>query len=73
MNWDSLPKEIIELIMFYRKQLTCGDTKNIIKIQSLWRHYKTKILIDRFKMLKYIKDFRIWNPNINEFIIRSKL
>lgn len=72
MNWDNLPKEITQLIMFYRKQITCGNMK-IIKIQSLWRHYKIKILVKRFKMLRYIKEFRIWNPNINEFIIRSKL
>ena len=48
MNWDSLPKEIIELIMFYRERLSCGHIKNIIKIQSIWRYYKIKILIQRY-------------------------
>ena len=72
MNWDGLPKEITQLIMFYRKQIISRNMK-IIKIQSLWRCYKIKILVKRFKMLRYLKDFKIWNPNINEFIIRSKL
>ena len=73
MNWDNLPKEIILIIMLYRQQMTCGHIKKIIKIQSWWRYYKIKILIQIFKMLRYIKEFRKWNPNINEFIIRSKL
>ena len=73
MNWDNLPKEIILIIMLYRQQMTCGHIKKLIKIQSLWRYYKIKILVKRFKMLRYLKEFKIWNPNINEFIIRSKL
>ena len=72
MNWDSLPLEIIKIILSFRKILTC-DKYAVIKIQSIWRTYKTRVLIGRFKMLRYLKDFRVWNPNLNEFIIRSKL
>ena len=72
MNWDSLPVELIKIILSFRKNLTC-DKYSAIKIQSLWRTYKIRVLVGRFKMLRYLKDFRVWNPNLNEFITRSKL
>ena len=71
-NWDLLPNEIIRIILFHRKNLTCKEPASI-KIQSLWKCYKTRVLIGRFKMLRYLKDFRKWNPTIQEFITRSCL
>lgn len=73
MNWKSLPIEIKEIIMHYRYLYTCGYHIMAVKIQSLWRCYKTKIIISRFKSLRYLKDFREWNPNIYIFITRSKI
>ena len=73
MNWDSLPRELIEMIMYYRAWYTCGYTKKAIKIQSFWRCYKTRVLVGRFRMLRYLRDFREWNPTMYEFIVRSKL
>ena len=72
MMWDNLPHEIIEYILYYRKIITC-QIPAAIKIQSIWKCYKTKILIGRFTMLRYLKDFREWNPSIQYFISRSKL
>ena len=72
MYWDYLPDEIINIIMKFRKILTCGN-KVSTYIQTRWRSYKTKVLIGRFRLLRYLKDFRIWNPTIQEFITRSKL
>ena len=72
MKWDNLPDDIIIIILKYRRYLTCSNFASLI-IQKNWRRYKIKILIERFKFLRYIKDFRFWNPTITEFIIRSKI
>ena len=72
MNWNFLPNEIIEIIMYNRKIKTSGYSATC-KIQSIWRMYKTRVLIRRFTGLRYLQEFRIWNPNIREFIIRSRL
>ena len=70
--WDLLPIEIINIIMYYRKILTCGN-KIVNKIISIWKCYKIRVLIGRFKMLRYLKEFKLFNPNIKEFLLRSKL
>ena len=72
MKWDNLPQDITLIILKIRKELKF-DIPSVIKIQSIWRCYKTRILIGRYRMLQYLKEFRIWNPNIYEFIKRSKL
>ena len=70
--WDYLPNEIIKIILTFRKKITCQEPASI-KIQSIWKCYRTRALIGRFKMLRYLKDFRIWNPTIQTFLARSFL
>lgn len=70
--WDELPNEIIKIILIYRKKTTCQEPASI-KIQSTWKYYRTRVLIGRFKMLRYLRDFRIWNPSIQTFLARSFL
>ena len=72
MKWDDLPDDIINYIMYIRKLKTQAP-KACAKIQSLWKCYKTRVLIGRFNMLQYLKDFRIWNPTIHEFLLRARL
>ena len=72
MNWDQLPDDLIKLIFFFRKLFTCSIPASI-KIQSIWKCYKTRVLLGRFRMLRYLKDFKLWNPSIHEFIARSRL
>lgn len=71
MKWDFLPAEIIQLIWKFRRHLV--EARIATYIQTRWKKYKTKILIGRFKLLKNIKQFKEWNPDINTFILRSKL
>ena len=72
MNWDILPDDIIKLILKFRKLNTCGNNC-ATKIQSIWRCYKTRVLIGRYKLLRYMPVFRNFNPNVFIFISRSKL
>lgn len=72
MNWDSLPIEIKDFIYQIRKEIMYSN-KSSIKIQSIWRCYKTRVLIGRYKMLRYLKEFRYYNHSINTFILKSKL
>ncbi len=72
MNWDSLPDDIIKIILKLRREITCSN-KAVKYIQSKWNSYRTRILIGRFHMLRYLKDFREWNPTLEEFLSRSKL
>ena len=72
MNWDLLPYDITNLIFVFRKKLMYFKFF-IIKIQSKWRLYRTKKLFSRYMLLRYIKEFRYYNPNINIFFKKSKL
>ena len=72
MYWDNLPDDLIKYIMVLRKYYTC-KTKAATIIQSTWKTYKIKILVNRFINLRYLLDFRIWNPTIYEFLLRARL
>ena len=72
MKWDYLSDDLVRYILIFRKVLTC-ENPAARKIQCIWNSYKIRILIKRFHMLRYLKDFRLWNPTINEFIKRSRL
>lgn len=72
MNWDSLPPEIINLIFSYRKILTCSNYC-ATKIKSRWLCYRTHVLIRRFRMLRYLREFRELNPTLRDFLLRSRL
>ena len=72
MNWDNLPDDLVRYILFFRKLLMCNHPA-ATKIQSVWNCYRIRVLIGRFHMLRYLKDFKKWNPTIIEFLKRSRL
>jgi hypothetical protein len=72
MNFHDLPDDIISLIMFFRKIKTAAK-KATEYIQAHWFGYRTRVLLGRFKMLKYLKEFREFNPSLKIFLIKSRL
>ena len=72
MKRDNLPDDIIKIIFKYRRLLT-SENKIVTLIQKNWRKYRIKVLFGRFFMLRYLKDFREWNPDIITFLSKSKL
>lgn len=72
MTWDDLPDDVIKIILYHRKRITCGN-KCVNKIIATWKCYKTRILIGRFKLLRYLREFGHFNPSIKIFLLRSKL
>jgi hypothetical protein len=69
MKFDNLPDDIIKLIFYYRKELTTYK-KTTTYIQSHWIGYRNRALLGRFRMLKYLKEFREFNPSIKQFLLR---
>ena len=72
MNFYDLPDDIKNLIMYFRKIKTASK-KATTYIQAHWFGYKTRVLIGRFRMLKYLKEFREFNPSLKIFLLRCKL
>ncbi len=58
--------------MNYRKN-DCYKYSAIKKIQALWKSYKIRILLKRYKSLQNVIYFRKWNPNIQIYLSRSVL
>ena len=68
--WSYLPNDIIDIIIDIKiKKINKMSTK----IQSIWRCYKTRVLVGRYKLLRYIKEFREYNTSIYSFLIKSRL
>lgn len=72
MIFYDLPDDIISLIMFFRKIKTTAK-KATSYIQAHWFCYRTRVFLGRFKMLKYLKEFREFNPSLKFFLIKSRL
>ena len=60
--------DLIEVILEWRKYILAS-----IIIQKIWRSYRIKVLIGRFHLLRYLKDFRSWNPSVTVFLNRAVL
>jgi len=67
-HWDVLPGDVIQLIFKWRTRIMY-----IIRIQSSWRSYRVRVLLGRFRMLRYLHDFRVWNPSARAFLDRARI
>lgn len=70
--WDDLPSEVRVHIarMAHREERTNAAA---LAVQRAWAGYRTRILIGRFRMLQYLREFLLWNPSLSEFMRRARL
>lgn len=61
-----LPQDVVELVLKILEHVW------IAKIQSMWRSFRTRKLVQRFRYLRFLKEFREWNPNVQTYLKRCK-
>ena len=71
-TWEDLPGDLLELIWAMRRRASL-DAPASAKIQAAWRGYRMRVLLGRFRMLRYLHTFRQWNPSASEFVRRARL
>ena len=72
MSIPILPNDIILLILHIRAVDHLRNT-SVTLLQRAWRGYRTRVLLGRFRMLRYLAAFREWNPDITTFLQRARL
>ena len=70
--WDALPAELRAEVFMWRRRLMLPQ-RSAVRIQAQWRQYRTRVLLGRFRMLRYLHEFRQWNPSAQTFIARARL
>ena len=60
----ALPDDVVEMILRIRAATD---------IQAHWRGYRTKVLVGRFRMLRFVRVFASFNKTIGVFMRRSRL
>ncbi len=68
--WHTMPSDLILHILRMRAQMLADVAS---RIQRAWRGYRTRMLIGRFRRLRYLHDFREWNPTAYHFLCRARL
>lgn len=72
MKWDDLPDDLIKYILYLRKFETCKNYASS-KIIATWKCYKMRVLINRYLLVRFYKDFRIYNPTFQIFYKKARL
>lgn len=66
--WDALPWELrVRIAAMARRE------RAAIAVQRTWSGYRTRVLMGRFRMLRYLREFRTWNPTLSAFLSRARL
>ena len=70
-SWDDLPPDLVGHILGF----VCRhvDDRAARRVQRVWHGYRTRVLIGRFRMLRYLLVFRTFNPSIVTFLRRARL
>lgn len=73
--WADLPTDVTVLILAWRNRLRYLDRLEAVvrHVQRAWRGYRVRILLWRFRMLRYLQAFRFWNPDAATFLHRARL
>lgn len=71
-GWDALPDDLVRLILALRREamVTSASAR---RIQANWRRYRITTLLERFRMLRYLLQFREWNPSASIFLNRTRI
>ena len=72
MNWSNLPIDVVVQILKLRTT-SIQKERAAAKVQTRWRTYRTYVLVARFKMLRHLWTFRLFNPGVDEFLNRARL
>lgn len=69
-DWQRLPCDLGRDILrrIYAARHTAAQC-----VQCAWRAYKTRVLLGRFRLLRYLREFREWNPDVHTFVARARL
>jgi hypothetical protein len=68
--WHRLPTDVVLLILQWRTRLAGREAR---RVQCAWRGYRVRVLLGRFRMLRYLREFREWNPSVSVFLQRATL
>lgn len=67
----NIPSEIVFMILQHRLSIRSALAT---RIQCEWRRYRTRILIGRYHLLRFVlADFRMANVNVASFVGQSAL
>lgn len=66
--WNLLPNDLIVMILVHASR-----ARRVEMVQRVWRGYRARILLGRFRMLQYLRPFRWWNPSVHAFMERARL
>lgn len=70
--WSALPPELV-LDILARRAHAIGSERRARAVQSAWRGYRVRVLLGRYHMLRYLADFRRYNPDVRCFVRRARL
>ena len=65
--WEDLPEDLIHLILYWHNK--CLE-KSALTIQKCWTAYKVRSILKIFKELRYLQEFRFWNPSFNTYSLK---
>jgi hypothetical protein len=69
--WDDLPPELRLLIFRFLNHTMRREAA--VLLQACWRRYRARVLIGRYAVLRYLREFRRWNPRLSDFLARARL
>ena len=70
--WSDLPEEL--RLVIWGEWADAGlATRACVRVQRAWRGYRTRVLLGRFGMLRYLKSFREWDPPVATFLLLARL
>ena len=71
-TWSALAPELALDILARRAAAIRRETR-ARAVQAAWRGYRARVLLGRFRLLRYLAEFRRHNPDARAFVRRARL